>query len=162
MLENFHVMSINVPEDDISYVKLKEAKDLAASVKIAGRDIYQMERSFDVLDKAAANEGGNGMVAMGTGLGVGFGVGGQMAQLAGHNINTNMAPPPLPQTASYFVAFNGQQYGPYDMDTIKTYIANGQIQKDTLVWKQGMPSWVQISSLSELSNLFGATPPPLP
>lgn len=162
ILENFHVMSINVPEDDSSYVKLKEAKDLAARVKIAGRDIYQMERSFDVLDKAAANEGGNGMVAMGAGLGVGFGVGGQMSQLVGQNINTNMAPPPLPQTTNYFVVFNGQQYGPYGMSVIQTYINNGQIHRDTLVWKQGMPSWVQISTLPEFSNLFGAVPPPLP
>lgn len=54
-----------------------------------------MGQSSDVLDKTAANKGGNSMVAMGAGLGVGFGVGGQILQMAILNINTNMAPPPL-------------------------------------------------------------------
>lgn len=45
-LENFYVVSVNVPEDDPSFIKLKEAKELMAKIKIAGRDIYQMDRSL--------------------------------------------------------------------------------------------------------------------
>ena len=56
-LVDFSIVSINFPEDDPSFVKLKAAKDLAARLKIAGRDVYQMERSFDVLETAAGNEG---------------------------------------------------------------------------------------------------------
>ena len=51
-LVNFYFISVNIPESDPSIIKLKEAKDLAAKIKILGRDIYQMDRSFDVLDKA--------------------------------------------------------------------------------------------------------------
>ena len=72
---NFYFMSINVPLDDPSVVKLKEAKDLAAKVKITGKELYQMDRSFDVLDNAAKNEGGVAGNLMGAGLGLGLGVG---------------------------------------------------------------------------------------
>lgn len=162
-LENFHIMSINVPEDDPSFKKLKEAKELAAQVKIAGRDIYQMERTFNVMDKAAANEGAaGGMMGMGMGLGAGMGVGHQMGTMAAQTLNTGAMPPPLPQAATYYVAVNGQQQGPFEMNAMVSYIQNGQITADTMVWKQGMPAWAKASSLIEFSNLFGACPPPLP
>lgn len=57
-LENFNVIGINVQENDPSFIRLKEAKDLAARLKITGKDVYQMERSFNVLENAASNEGG--------------------------------------------------------------------------------------------------------
>ncbi len=50
-------MSINIPDDDTSLIKLKEAKELAMKVKTVGKDIFQMDRSFDVMEKAAENEG---------------------------------------------------------------------------------------------------------
>lgn len=162
-LENFHIMSINVPEDDPSFKKLKEAKELAAQVKIAGRDLYQMERTFNVMDKAAANEGAaGGMMGAGMGLGAGMGIGNQMGMMATQTLNTGAMPPPLPQTATYYVAVNGQQQGPFDMNAVVAYIQNGQITADTMVWKQGMPAWAKASTLMEFSNLFGACPPPLP
>lgn len=161
-LEGFNIMSINVPEDDVSYQKLKEAKDLAAQIKITGTDIYQMNRSFNVLDKAAANESGNGnLMSMGVGLGAGVGVGAQMGGIANQVMNTNVAPPPLPQSATYYVAINNRQQGPFDTNTITQFISNGQINAETLIWKQGMPSWAKISSLLEFAHLFTACPPPL-
>lgn len=162
-LETFNVMSVNVPEDDPSYVKLKEAKDLAARIKITGKDIYQMERSFNVMDTAAANEGGaGGMMNMGVGLAAGMGIGNQMGAMAAQTINTQMAPPPLPQTANYYLAINGQQQGPYDTSAIASYIQGGQITRDTLAWRQGMPTWSPLGSMPEFANMFGACPPPIP
>ena len=163
-LENFYVVSVNVPEDDPSFIKLKEAKELMAKIKIAGRDIYQMDRSFNVLETAAGNEGTAGnLIGVGMGMNAGMGFAGQMAGLAGQHMNTQAAaPPPIPQPASYFIAVNGQQQGPYDVNTLKGYITQGQIQRDTLVWKNGMPNWAQISTLPEFANSFGAVPPPLP
>jgi len=162
-LESFNVMSVNVPQDDPSFVKLKEAIDKAAKLRIVGRDVYQMDRSFDVLEKAAENEGsGSDMMNMGMGLGMGVNLGGQMGRMTAQNMTTNIVPPPLPQTAAYFIAVNGQQQGPFDTSTIATYIQNGQVTADTLVWKQGMPQWAKISTLLEFSQYFGAMPPPLP
>ena len=160
-LESFCVMSINVPEDDPSFVKLKAAKDVVAGLKIAGKDGYQMGRSFDIMETAAKSENG-GMAGLGVGLGAGVGLGTQMSAMFQQATNPNpTTPPPLPQT-QYFIAVNGQQQGGFDFATITNLIAQGQITSDTLVWKNGMPSWVKISELSEFSNSFGAMPPPLP
>ncbi len=162
-LVDFSFMSINVPHDDPSFKKLKEAIDKAAQLKIVGRDIYQMDRSFDVMEKAAANEGSMGGVAnMGMGLGVGMNLGNQMGAMMGQNMNTNVAPPPIPQNTTYYVAVNGQQQGPFDANTINGYIQNGHVNADTLVWKQGMPAWAKMSSLPEFASMFQSCPPPLP
>lgn len=162
-LESFNVMSVNVPQDDPSFKKLKEAIDKAAQIRIVGRDVYQMDRSFDVLDKAATNEGAaGGVMNMGMGLGMGMNLGNQMGNMTSQNMNTHIAPPPIPQSTTYHVAVNGQQQGPFDTQTIMNYIQNGQITADTLVWKPGMSAWAKISSLMEFSNLFGACPPPIP
>lgn len=162
-LVDFSFMSINVPQDDPSFRKLKDAIDKAARLKIVGRDIYQMDRSFDVLEKAAANEGSMGGVAnMGVGLGMGLNMGNKMGAMMNQNINTTVAPPPLPQTANYYLAINGQQQGPFDANTIYGYIQNGQVSADSLVWKQGMPAWAKISTLPEFASLFQSCPPPIP
>ena len=162
-LESFNIMSVNVPQEDPSFKKLREAIDKAAQLRIVGRDVYQMDRSFDVLDKAAANEGtAGGMMNMGMGLGLGVNMGNQMGAMAAQNISTQVAPPPLPQTASYYVALGGQQQGPYDTNTICQYIQGGQLTRDTLAWKQGMPAWSPLGTLPEFANMFGACPPPIP
>lgn len=162
-LESFNIMSVNVPQEDPSFKKLREAIDKAAQLRIVGRDVYQMDRSFDVLDKAAANEGtAGGMMNMGMGLGLGVNMGNQMGAMAAQNISTQVAPPPLPQTAFYYVALGGQQQGPYDTNTICQYIQGGQLTRDTLAWKQGMPAWSPLGTLPEFANMFGACPPPIP
>lgn len=161
-LVNFNFISINVPEEDPSIIKLKEAKDLAAKVRIVGRDIYQMDRSFDVLDKAAQNEGGavGNLMGAGIGLGVGLGAGNQMGNIAG-NLNTNTPPPP-PTMVEFFVLFNNQQNGPFDINKLKELISNGSITNDTLVWKAGMANWDNAGNQVDLKNLFNSVPPPPP
>jgi membrane protease subunit (stomatin/prohibitin family) len=140
---NFYIMSINIPEDDPSVVKLKEAKELAMKIKTVGKDVYQMERSFNVMEKAAGNEGtAGGMIGAGMGLGIGVGVGGALGgQASGiaNMVNTNPQsspgsnqPPPLPTTVSYFVAIEGVQKGPFTIDQIRAMIAQGQITSDNL------------------------------
>lgn len=73
----------------------------------------------------------------------------------------NTTPPPVPQTA-YNVAVNGQSTGPYDMNTLSQMAANGQITRDTLVWKAGMANWAKAGDVQELSSIFATTPPPVP
>lgn len=161
----FSMMSINVPPEDPSIVKLKEAKDMAARLKITGRDVYQMERSFDVLDKAAANTGAGGqMMAMGAGLSAGMGVGNVIGGIAAQTINTNpAAPPPVPVETTYFLYYNGQQVGNQTAQTIASLLAQGQINADTLVWKAGLPAWVKLREMPEFAALLNSqTPPPVP
>lgn len=165
--QEFDVISISVKEDDPSFQKLKEAKDLSAKIKIAGRDIYQMDRSFNVLDTAAGNESAaGGIMNAGLGLGLGMNMGGQMANGVGANFNINPSspmatPPPLQQVVQYFLAINGQSQGPFDMNTVVSLISNRNISMETLVWKQGMANWDKIQNLQEFSMFFNC-PPPLP
>jgi len=160
----FSFISVNVPQDDPSIVKLKEAKDLAARMKITGKDVYQMQRSFDVMESAAKNEGG-GMMNIGAGLGAGLGVGAQMGNMFSQTMNTNpVAPPPLPQEAVYFLYLNNQQQGGFNFTTIANLISQGQVKPETLAWKQGMENWAKITEIQEFKILFGGqpTPPPIP
>lgn len=176
-LEEFSIMSVNVPDDDPSLIKLKEAKALAARLKIAGKDVYQMERSFDVLDTAASNEGSGGqMIGMGTGLGVGMGVGSTIGNMVSRFVNTNpntsaTAPAPTPQQAppvyqetKYFLMINGQQLGGQTIQNIRDYVSRGMMNGDTMVWRNGMAQWAKASTMNELASLFvqQAPPPPMP
>jgi hypothetical protein len=163
-------MSINVPEDDPSVIKLKEAKDLAAKVNIVGKDIYQADRSFDVLNNAAMNEGTlGGTMGAGMGMGMGFGMGNLMGNMAGNmNLGNNQnqqnasVPPPPPVSLQYFVLINNQQNGPHTIDSIKLLITQSQLTRDTLVWKEGMAQWGKITEQDDLKLLFSSVPPPPP
>lgn len=159
-LVDFSVISVNVPENDPSFIKLKEAKANLAQLSVAGRDFYQMQRSFDVLEKAAENEGAGGPM-MGVGMGLGFG--NAVGTMAGNMINTNPQPmpppPPIPQEPTYFIYVNGQQLGNQTASTIATMRAAGTINDDTLVWAPGFASWTPIKNVPALSS---QCPPPLP
>ena len=125
-----------------------------------------MERSFDVLEKAAGNEGvGGGVVAMGTGLGAGIGMGGAISGMVNQTMNTgeSQVPPPLPMSTTYFIYINGQQIGNQTVQNIAAFISQGVVRPDTLVWKNGLPSWVKAIDLPEIASLFNQqTPPPIP
>lgn len=72
-IAQFNILSINVPEDDPAVITLKAALAKKAEMGIVGYT-YQQERSFDVMQTAAGNEGNAGSV-MGAGMGLGMGVG---------------------------------------------------------------------------------------
>lgn len=161
---NFYFMSINISEDDSSLIKLKEAKELSMRIKTVGKDIYQMDRSFDVLEKAAQNEGSAGsMINAGLGLGAGLSLGNSMGNQfsqTGNNLNTNPSPPPI-QT-QYFFVIDGKRSQPFHLDDISSLISKNLINQDTLTWKQGLSDWVKANAIAELINLFNELPPPIP
>lgn len=161
-LVEFSIMSINIPQDDPSFVKLREAKSTLARLNVAGRDVYQMERSFDVLEAAANNEGAGSQFM---GLGVGMGLGNIMGGMASQNINPNSSvnvPPPLPQETTYFVYVNGQQIGGQSVKQIAQMMMQGQINIDTLVWTAGMSNWTAIKNVPALSSICTPPTPPIP
>lgn len=159
-LNNFTIMSISVKEDDESFKRLKEAKDLAARISVVGTQNYRMERSFDVLDKAASN--GGGIMGSSLELGAGLAVGTQIGHITAEHFNTNpYSTPPIP-VASYYLVINGSQHGPYNAEQIKQMITTHSISAETLAWKEGIPNWTPLSSLSEFSAFFKQVPPPIP
>lgn len=160
--ELFNVIAINVNEEDPSFQKLKDTKDSLARINIMGKENYQMERSFNVLDSAAENEGG-GMIGAAVGLGAGVGVGSQIGTMVNERINTNPTaiPPTMPVT-QYFLGVNGQQQGPFDFTTVKDMLTSHQINEMVLIWKRGMANWMPIGDLSDFSDVLNNCPPPLP
>jgi len=94
-LAQFNIHSINVPEEDPAVKSLKAALAKRAEMGIIGFT-YQQERSFNVMETAAGNEGAAGSV-LGAGLGLGMGVG--MGPALGQSYS-QLATQIQPQTAA--------------------------------------------------------------
>ncbi len=136
--------------------------------------MYERMYAMDAMRDASQGGGGGSAAGMGMGLGAGMGMGQMMAGVFGGQQQQQMAPqqqaapppaaapPPLPQAAAFHVALGGQQAGPFDVPALQQYVQSGQLTRETLVWKQGMANWTAAGQVPDLSNLFGATPPPLP
>jgi membrane protease subunit (stomatin/prohibitin family) len=111
--------------------------------------------------------GGGGMnpAGMMTGMMMGGAMGNQMAGMMnnmGQNMNQQQNTPPPPPQIQYSVSVNGQTAGPFNWQQLQQMVQNGQLQKNTHVWKQGMAGWEIAGNVQELSSLFGAVPPPPP
>lgn len=128
---------------------------------------YDKENQYDILKKAAANEGAGNVM----GVGMGFGMGNQMGQMMGQmtqGMASQMAagrtvPPPIPGLArSFYVAAGGQPTGPFDLGSLQTKIAQGEVGATTLVWAEGMAQWQPADSVPELAAMLRPTPPPVP
>lgn len=162
----FSIVSINVPESDPSFIKLKESKDEAAKFAIVGSENYKTARGFDTLQAAAANEGAGGQIAsLGAGFGAGIGIGNAIGQIASQGVQNTIPviPPPVPQELTYFLYYNGQQVGGQTVQHIATLLAQGIIHSDTWVWKPGLPAWIKLYQMPELASLLNRqSPPPVP
>jgi membrane protease subunit (stomatin/prohibitin family) len=129
--------------------------------------MYERMYAMDAMRDADGSRGAGMGMGMGAGMGMGQMMAGMMSGMGQQQQQPPAAsapagPPPLPQAVSFHVAIGGQQAGPYDLNTLKQYLQSGQINRDTLVWKQGMANWTAAGQVPELSSLFAATPPPLP
>ena len=139
---------------------------------------YQVEKQAEVGVAGAEalghmGENGAGSVNMGDGGGIGFNPAAMMASMSlggvigqkmadtmngamsGVNPNVQPAavPPPIP-TIAYHVAINGQAQGAFPLEVLKQMQQNGQLTKDTLVWKQGMANWEKAGTREDLQGLF--------
>lgn len=154
----FLVENISLPAE------VEQALDKRSSMGILGNlSQYAQFQAANAMEAAAKNPGGG--ASDGIGMGMGFAMAQQMGQMFNQNQNaTNQqGPPPIPGgNVQYFVAVNGQQQGPYTMQNLQQLVQQGTLTRDTLVWKQGMTSWVKATDSPEVGALFGAVPPPLP
>lgn len=114
-------------------------------------------------EKGAGNVelGGQGAgfnpVSMMAGMAVGSAIGKNIAGTLDKSINQNevgqSVPPAVPVT-KFYVAKDGKPIGPFDVVTLKTMIASGDFNSDSLVWKEGMSEWQKASIQSELAGIF--------
>lgn len=155
-ISKFLISSISLPEE------LQKKLDEGTGINMLGdMNKYSQMKSADALENASKNSGG-----MGGGMENMMGMA-MMQQMMNQNQNQNQNQqntnnPPPPPLSQFFVSLNGQQAGPFDLNTLKNMIAQNQINKETYVWKQGMPNWIAAAEVPEISALFGAVPPPPP
>lgn len=50
----------------------------------------------------------------------------------------------------WYYGQNGQQKGPFSLDVMKQLASGGQIRREDLVWKDGMPDWVPAGGVADL------------
>lgn len=156
----FNIISINIPENDVSLNEIKKAKNLSARLKITGRENYSLERSFDVMDKAVGNENGTGAAFINAGLG--FGASLNMGKHMGEHLmpSNTSTPPPISIATSYFLVINGQQQGPYTEQQIREAITQNPNTLELLAWKKGMPNWQRLSTFQEFTKTNNEDCPP--
>ncbi len=162
--DQYGVEIVKVLVENISLPPEVEAMlDKRSSMGILSNlDQYTKFQAANAIEKAADNPSG-GMGA-GMGVGMGFGLGNQMMNNVVGN-TANPTPPPIPPTpppVQFFVAVNGQQQGPFDLNQLTQMAASGQFNRESLVWMQGMSNWTQAGQVQALGSVFAAMPPPLP
>ncbi|MDM1369485.1 Membrane protease subunit, stomatin/prohibitin family, contains C-terminal Zn-ribbon domain [Myroides marinus] len=161
----FLIENVSMPED----IK-KEIFELSRLERVDLNKLMQM-KAAKAMEAAANNP--SGVAGAGVGMGAGFAMANQFGQaMAQGQTSTQQqaqqpvtnTPPPIPGAVvvSYFVALNGQQAGPFDLEGLKQMVSNGQLLRDTLVWKNGMANWDKAGNQGDLNDVWGQTPPPLP
>ncbi len=165
LLERFYIENVSMPEE-----LKKEIFEYSRLDKLDMTKLAQF-KAAKAMEAAAKNEGGT------AGAGMGMGMGFVLAQQMGNMFNpmgaTQQAaapqqpqaatPPPMPVQAQYYYAFEGKQVGPVAIDNLQALFASRTINKDSLVWKQGMGNWTALKDVEELKSFLGGnTPPPLP
>ena len=157
-LTKFLISSITLPEN------VEKALDSRSSMGIIG-DLnkftqFQAAQSME----AAAQNPGSGGAGAGMGMGMGFGMANMMMNSMGQPQQQAQGvpgPPPIPGSVKYFVAVNGQQSGPFDINTLTQMVSQGQFSRESLVWKEGMNGWGPAGNQFDLITIFGSVPPPI-
>ena len=96
-LKDFFVQSISVLSDDPSFEQIKNAIAESAAIRMKASAVeqsesgYRTERSLDVLEKLAGNEGGAASAFAGAGLGLGAGlnIGNQFTEMSKPSASNN-------------------------------------------------------------------------
>jgi membrane protease subunit (stomatin/prohibitin family) len=144
---------------------VEEALDKRTSMGVVGNlAAYTQFNIADSIPDAAKNPGG--LAAAGAGVGIGMAMAAPLSQaLAGQKPAESEpagTPPPIPGAAMYYVAIEGKQTGPFDMQTLYSQAASGRLMRQTLVWTQGMDQWTQAGQIPALAGIFSSVPPPIP
>ncbi len=165
-LEKFYIENVSMPEE------LK--KEIFEYSRIDKLDLDKLTKfkTAKAIEAAAKNEGGTAGAGMGMGMGFVLAqqMGGLMSpQMGGQQQNPmqqqqgGMMPPPIPPSIQYFYSHEGKQMGPVTFEQLKALFAGRTVNKESLVWKQGMSNWTALKEVEELKAFLGGnTPPPLP
>lgn len=163
-LEKFYIENVSMPEE-----LKKEIFEYSRLDKLDMSKLSQF-KAAKAMEAAARNEGGTAGAGMGMGMGFVLAqqMGSAMAQPQAMQPQQPFgpaasAPPPVPVPPAYYYAVDGRQQGPVPYERLQELFASRAINRDTLIWKQGMAQWAALSEVEELKSFLGGnTPPPLP
>jgi membrane protease subunit (stomatin/prohibitin family) len=159
-LTKFLIENISLPPE------VEAALDKRSSMGIVGNlGAYAQFQAANSMEKAAENPSGGGLAAAGLGAGMGAAMMGQVGNIFQNNNQQPAgagAPPPLPPAAAFYVAVDGKQSGPFDMEQLRQLAAAGSLNAQSLVWKTGMAAWSAAGTVPDLAPVLATVPPPLP
>ncbi len=156
-LTKFLVENISLPSE------VEAALDKRTSMGVIGNlNAYTQFNVANSIPDAAKNPGG--LASAGAGIGMGIAMAQPIGKaLAGKDaLGDSETPPPVPGTETYYVAIEGKQTGPFDMQTLRSQAAMGRLTAQSLVWAHGMTQWTPAGQVSGLAPIFVNVPPPIP
>ena len=143
------------------------------TVGVAGAEAlgHMGENGAASIGLGGGGNGGMDMAGIAAGMAIGGSVGrniaGAMDNMMGNTpagISGSPVPPPIPRQDRFYVAINGAAAGPFDLITLSSMVASKSLTSESLVWQEGMTTWMPAKTVPAIAALFnnGPTPPPIP
>jgi len=166
MRPDLEQMGIELPRLLIENISLppevEGALDSRSKMGVLGDlNAYAKLQAADAMRDAAKNPGGAGAV-------MAMGMGGMMGNVMGQAAYAGGAapgnagpgsPPPLPTNPPLFLAIDGKQVGPFELNMVAMKARSGELLPTTLVWRQGMEGWKPATEVADLALMFAPAPP---
>lgn len=132
--------------------------EISGQVGVAGAEALGKMGEKGASNVDLGNQGtGFNPVSMMAGMAVGSAIGKNIAGTLDKSINQNEVgqgvPPAIP-VIKFYVAKDGNPTGPFDVPTLKTMVASGEFNSESLVWKEDMSEWKKASTQNELVGIF--------
>ena len=151
VLTQLIVESIALPDEVAATLDQRSRVGLIGDVAA-----YAALQSADAIRDAARNTGQGGA---GAAIGLGIAMAGKIGDAASAAMRPPAmpsGPPPIPKGPMFYVAINGEQKGPFSADALRESVKSGAVNKDSLVWTEGMAQWAPASQVPAVQSLFTA------
>jgi hypothetical protein len=63
-----------------------------------------------------------------------------------------VAPPPVPRSAQWFLFYSDSQFGPFSEDEVHRFLRIGKIHGQVHAWTEGMKGWEKLKGISQFSE----------
>lgn len=160
---------LTIPELYIENISLPPAVEAALDTRTSRGLTGDLGAHLQYATAEALRRGGEASGAMSAGMGAGLGMAmAQQMQAAGpwgaapQTTSQPLAPPPPPVEHVWHIAIAGETTGPFSKADMGRKITAGNLNRDTLVWTQGLDGWQPADDVAELAQLFTVSPPPPP
>ncbi len=121
-LTSFLIENISLPPE------VEQAMDQRTKMGVLGDlNKYTQFQTAQAIGDAAKNPGG--MSGLGAGIAAGSAMADQMRNAMNAGAAAAAAPPPIPQSTAFFIAVNGQQQGPFDVNTLASKVKDGSFTR---------------------------------